>query len=269
MAERLEFFTPVVGRFVRGDITEKRTKDNDGRDILPEKQQYQFGIAFEKAAIWPMLTEQWYPWIASQVARDQNAMQRLQGWFSTLDGYSMKVSDGDKPNQKGQFNEHTKGCFVINLSSNFIPKCVGPDAAYTEIDAVAIKRGYYVQLAGNITPNGEAGDRTGIYINPSVVRLIAEGDEIKGGGVDAATAFGGTAAPMALPPGARALGSASGGAAAFGGAPGLPPAGVPAPVGMAPVGLPGLPGVGAAPSTASPINPHTGILTGPPGMPPR
>jgi Protein of unknown function (DUF2815) len=268
MAERLEFFTPVVGRFVSGSITEKRTKDQDNREIAPDDQRFEFGVAFERTSIWPMLIEQWYPYLASQLARDPNGMQRLQGWFTTMSGFSMKVADGDKPSSKGVVNEHTKGCFVIYVSSSYPPKAVGPDAAFTEIDPAAIKRGFYVQIAGNIAPNMQPGDRAGVYVNCNVVRLIAEGDEIKGG-VDAATAFGGTAAPMALPPGARALGSASGGAAAFGGAPGLPPAGVPAPAATAPVGLPGLPGVGAAPSTVSPINPHTGILTGPPGLPPR
>ena len=268
MAERLEFFTPVVGRFVSGSITEKRTKDNDNRDIAPDDQRFEFGVAFDKASIWPMLTEQWYPWLAAQLGRDPNGLQRLQGWFTSLSGFSMKVADGDKPNKAGALNEHTKGCFVIYVSSSYQPKTVGPDAAFTEIDPTVIKRGFYVQIAGNVAPNAQPGDRAGVYVNCNVVRLIAEGDEIKGG-VDAATAFGGTQAPMALPPGARPLGSASGGAAAFGGAPGLPGGGVPAPGATAPAGLPGLPGVGAPPSTASHINPHTGILNGPPGLPPR
>ena len=39
MSERLDFFTPVVGRFVNGSITEKRTKDSDHREIPADKQR--------------------------------------------------------------------------------------------------------------------------------------------------------------------------------------------------------------------------------------
>lgn len=267
MAERLDFFTPVVGRFVNGSITEKRTKDSDNREIPADKQRFEFGVTFEKAAIWPMLTEQWYPFLAGELARDQNALTRMTNWFSTMTGFSMKVSDGDKPSAEGRVNEHTKGCFVLYFSSMYAPKAVGPDPAFTEIDAATVKRGFYVQVAGNIGPNDQPGDRAGIYLNGNVVRLIAEGEEIRGG-VDAAAAFRGAAAPTALPPGARPLGSTSGAGAAFGG---LPPVGAaPAPAAMAPAAMPGMPA--AAPMTASVgslpgVVPHTGILAGPPGLP--
>lgn len=268
MAERLDFFTPVVGRFVNGSITEKRTKDSDNREIPADKQRFEFGVAFEKAAIWPMLAEQWYPFLAGALARDQNALTRMSNWFNTMQGFSMKVADGDKPSSTGAINEHTKGCFVLYFSSMYPPKAVGPDPSFTEIDPATVKRGFYVQVAGDIAPNEQPNDRAGIYLNGNIVRLIAEGDEIRGG-VNAAAAFGGAAAPTALPPGARPLGSTSGVGAAFG-APGLPQAGVPAPAPMAPVGLPGIPA--AAPTIASGgslpgVVPHTGILAGPPGLP--
>lgn len=283
MANRLDFFTPVVGRFVNGSITEKRTKDNDNREIPADKQRFEFGVAFEKAAIWPMLTEQWYPFLATELARDQNALARMTNWFSTMNGFSMKIADGDKPNSNGAINEHTKGCFVLYFSSMYAPKAVGPDPAFTEIDPAIIKRGFYVQVAGNLGSNEQPGDRAGIYLNGNVMRLIAEGDEIRGG-IDAAAAFGGAAAPTALPPGARPLGSASGHGAAFGaapavmpgagGMPGVPgfqqPGVAPAPVQTAPAAMPGMPG--AVPMTASAGNvpgvvPHTGILAGPGGLP--
>jgi hypothetical protein len=57
MANRFDFFTPVVGRFVNGSITEKRTKDSDNREIPLDKQRFEFGVAFEKTAIWPMLSD--------------------------------------------------------------------------------------------------------------------------------------------------------------------------------------------------------------------
>lgn len=275
MEDRLDFFTPVVGRFVNGSITEKRTKDNDNRDIPADKQRFEFGVAFEKAAIWPMLVEQWYPFLATALHNDHNALSRMTNWFSTMQGFSMKVADGDAANSRGQLNEHTRGCFVIYFSSLYAPKAVGPDPMFTEIDPAMIKRGFYVQIAGNIGSNGQPGDRAGIYVNGNIMRLIAEGDEIRGG-IDAATAFGGAAAPTALPPGARPLGSTSGMGAAFGAAPaaGFPamPGVAPAPAQTAPVAMPGMPGVAPATAyagSAPNVAPHTGILAGPPGLPPR
>lgn len=256
MSNRLDFFTPVAGRFISGSLTEKRSKDSDNRPIEPEKQRYEFGIAFQKNEIWSMLTEQFRPWLTTQLASDANGLSRMQEWFSTLTGFSMKISDGDKPNAKGQLNENSKGCFVMWFSSSFSPDTV--DSTMTnQIPADSIKRGYYVQIAGNISPNGLTASQAGIYLNATHVRLVAEGEEIKGG-VDAVTAFGGTAAPTSLPPGAMPLGSNTGAASAF-------PTGVPA-------GMPGTQPANHAPApTASPgepnVQPHTGILTGPPPLP--
>lgn len=283
MSDTLDFFTPCVGRFVSGSITEKRTKDSDNRPIAPDDQRFEWGVAFQKADLWPMLTEQWYPFLAQQLSADQNALTRMSNWFSTLNGFSMKVIDGDKPKRDGSVNENTKGCFVMYFSGNYAPKAVGNDPAFTEIDPNVIKRGYFVQMAGNIKPNRQPGDRAGVYLNGSVMRLIAEGEEIRGG-VDAASAFGGTAAPTALPPGAVPLGTHSGAGAAFGAAPagmpgtpapaGMPgapvgnPAPAPAPAQTAPAAMPGMPG--AAPQTAfagSQVQPHTAILSGPPPLP--
>ncbi len=273
MSERLDFFTPCVGRFVSGSLTEKRAKDYEGRPIPEDKQHFEFGVAFQKAEIWPLLTEQWYPYLTADLASTPDALSRMQNWFSTFTGFSMKVSDGDKPNAKGVLNENTQGCFVMWFSTGFLPKAVGADPAFTEIDIATIKRGYFVQVAGNIVFNGQQGDRVGIYINVNVVRLIAEGDEIRGG-VDAATAFGGASAPTALPPGARPLGTASGAGQAFGA---VPPT-VPVPMPGATVPMPGMASTqppapqtiashGSLPPAPPNVAPHTAILTGPPPLP--
>lgn len=279
MTERLDFVTPV-GRFVSGDLLNKRTQDSKKRPIPEDKQRFEFGIAFPKADIWPLLTEQFYPWIAAKAQHDANAMNRLTNWFSTFAGFSMKISDGDKPNERGQYNENTKGCFVVWFSSAFAPQTVDP--TNQNIDAQLVKRGFFVQIAGNIAPNGagnsvfQAGEDAGIYMNSSFVKLVAEGDEIRSG-PSADEAFGGAAAPTALPPGARPLGSTSGAAGAFGGAPGnLPaPGGAPAPATTAPAahqsapaptqGAPA-PGFTAPAPTAAPGNaapPYHGIMPQP------
>ena len=124
MTNRLEFFTPCAGRFVNGSLTEKRTKDKDNRPIAEDKQRFEYGVAFDKAELWSMLTGQFYPWLTSALATDANALQRMQNWFTTMTGFSMKISDGDKPNAKGQLNENTKGMFVIWFSSSYPPTTV-------------------------------------------------------------------------------------------------------------------------------------------------
>ena len=48
MANKHDFFTNSVGRFVSGSMTEKRAKDNDGRAIDPDDQRFEFGVAFRK-----------------------------------------------------------------------------------------------------------------------------------------------------------------------------------------------------------------------------
>lgn len=274
MTERLDFVTPI-GRYVSGDLLNKRTQDSDNRPIAEDKQRFEFGVAFPKGDIWPLLTQQFYSWIASKAQHDQNAMNRLTNWFTTLSGFSMKISDGDKPNQRGQYNENTKGCLVMWFSSTFAPQTVDP--TNQNIAAETVKRGFYVQIAGNIAPNGDrnsafqAGDRAGIYLNANFVRLVAEGDEIRTG-PSAGEAFGDAAVPTALPPGARPLGSSSGAAGAFGGVSGnLPtPGGAPAPAQMAPVApqpaqAPApqsftAPQPTAAPGSAAAPQPHYGIM---------
>jgi hypothetical protein len=82
-----------------------------------------------------------------------------------------------------------------------------------------------VDIAGSVALNGLTDNNAGIYMNPGVVRLVAEGEEIVGG-IDPQAVFANHAAPMQLPPGARPLGSA----------PTLP-----AGSGMPGVGMPGMP----------------------------
>lgn len=270
MAEPLQFFTGPVGRFISGSLTEKRAKDNDNRPIEADKQRFEFGVAFNKQEIWSLFAETWYPYLTQALATDQNAIARVGQWFQSPGAkgiFSMKVTDGDMPNADGRLNENAKGCFVIWFSAIDI-KTVGP--SNEDIASEMVKRGFYVQVAGNIKPNDQPGDRAGIYINANIVRLIAEGEEIHGG-VDPETAFGGTTAPTALPPGARPVGSDNGAASAF---PPPPGGSAPAPAQTAPVAPGAAPAApGAAPqTTASPGNPpatqpHTAILNGPPPLP--
>jgi hypothetical protein len=275
MAERMDFTTPV-GRFVSGSLTEKRKTDNQNRPIEPEKQRYEFGLAIEK-------TEPSLPALFQQIAAHAKAgyqaqphiAQRIDTWFQTLSGFSMKISDGDAPNQRGQVNENTKGCFVLWFSTSIEIKTCGPDNI--QIDPSAIKRGWYIDVYGSCAINGLQDNNAGMYMNPEWVRLIGEGDEIVGG-IDAATAFGAPAAPAALPPGARPVGSvppapvgAPGGGMpgavqqAMPGAPAAVPMPAPVPAATVPAAMPGAVPTQppAQPQTASPGEthpPHPGIL---------
>jgi hypothetical protein len=252
--ERFNFNTPV-GRFVSGSMTEKRTTDNDGRPVPPDKQSYQFGIAFAK-------TDPQIGALIGQIA--QNAMMQyqainphvvpmIQNWFNTLDGFSMKISDGDKPNQRGQINENTRGHWVFWFSTALDVQACGPDNS--QIPLSAIKRGYYVDVYGSSVINELAPPQSGIYMNPAIVRLVAEGDEIVGS-VDPRQAFANNPLPATLPPGARPLGSTPAAPALSG-----PPSAA-APV----MGLPGMPAPAAAPVTGLPGVPPQGMQPQLPGV---
>jgi hypothetical protein len=274
MADALQFMTNAVGRFISGSLTQKRTRDNNNREIAEEKQRFEFGVAFPKTdPDMQRLFGEFYQYLSGLWVQDQARVAALNNWFQTLDGMSMKISDGDKPNARGAVNENTVGCFVFWFSSMYAPKVC--DSAFQEIDPESVKRGYFVQVAGNIADNGLAAPSWGMYLNPTHVRFVAEGDEIKGG-IDAATAFSGVQTPASLPPGARPPGAAVGMPGATPAAPAAPvpgmpavnPTTAPAPVQTAPVTMPGhTPAPPAAPpSTASPSNPpqmpqpHTAIL---------
>lgn len=272
MTETIPFNIPLKGRFVSGDMTQKRQKDKDGRPIDSDKQRYEFGIAYPKSEFWQWLTTVFYPGTLTQaLAGHPQAMQNATNWFSTFSGFSMKISDGDAPNAKGTVNENTKGHFVVYFQSiNPPPVYMGatPDTLQ-QVDTAECKRGYYVLMSGTIKFNELNPPNNGLYMNAGNIWLVERGAEIAGGMVDAATSFAG----MALPPGVQPMSLNPAAAASFGGAPTAQPGfPAPAPAQMAPAGLPG-PGSmppAAAPQTAfpgsAPAAPYYGAMQ--PGQPP-
>ena len=247
MADKFQFVTPV-GRFVSGDMTKKREKDNQGRPIDADKQRFEFGIAFQKTD--PqigVLIQQIAQYAYTEYGKTApHVAQRVANWMNTLDGFSMKISNGDEPNSQGKVNPNTVGHWVFWFSTALDPiGAIAPSNAQIPLDR--IKRGWFVDVAGSAAINGLTDNNAGIYMNPTVIRLVAEGEEIVGG-VDPQQVFANHGAPAQLPPGARPLGSA----------PSLPPgSGMPGvgmpqqPAQMPPGMMPGqpmqMPGNGGAP----------------------
>ena len=266
----LNFYTPMVGRFVSGDVDVKRTRDGDGRPIAEDDQRYEFGVAFPKVEFMQWMGQTVWPYLTQAYGNNTDAMQRITEWFqnpAVKGRFSMKMTDGDAPNSKGKVNDNTKGHIVMWFSSLGVSTV---DPANNEIDPSAIKRGFYVQVAGNLKPNNQAGDRVGIYLNGNVVRLRARGQEIMGG-VDAETAFGGTKGDdFALPPGAIPITSDPSAQAMPSAVPGMPSAAPAMPVGnptapdpTATVGAPTQAQNSAQPQTAyGSAPPDYGILNG-------
>ena len=171
MPEPLSFFIPVKGRFVSGDHDKIRTTDHHGKQEPDRaKHKYTFGVAFPKAELGPWLAEQLWPYLSTQWAANQDAMNRLNAWWkqpglaSKLGGVSMKITDGDRTDAKGRTNENTKGCFVFWLEtfgSGYAGEhphpaepakvFAGPNPnALVQIDLSQMKRGDYVTFCGNL-----------------------------------------------------------------------------------------------------------------------
>ncbi len=234
---RLQFILPG-GRFITGDHTKKQTTDFEGRPVPPEKQRFNVGIAVRKDApgllqpngAEPALIPAIWNFTAQCYAANQIVMQRMQRGFGVgtkQGGISWKIKDGDLPDENGKKIEHAEGCYVFFFGTTLPIKCC--DNQNREIDPAMIKRGFYVDAAASISPNMEQGDRAGIYLNLSILRLLGHGAEIFGG-LSPQQAFG--AVPAYLPHGASATPVAP-----SGGIPGLP--GMPAMSGGAAPGMPG------------------------------
>ncbi len=99
------------------------------------------------------------------------------------DDFSFKIIDGDsdKPNQDGKIPKDRPGfpgCYVFRFTTGFQPKVI--NNTKSEItDVNAIKRGYYVRVAGTIKSN-EQNMRPGIYLNHHCIQLMGYGEEIVG-----------------------------------------------------------------------------------------
>jgi len=204
---------PVVnippGRFISGSLTKKRTSDNRNQPIPEEDQRFEIGIAFRKDA--PSGNQFWAEMIGGAkqcYAANPQVGPIIDAWMTNgFQGFSMKMSDGDKPNLQGKINENSVGCWVIWISTKFPFNCI--DGQGLQIDPAVIERGYFVDAQINLAPNNNPiGDRIGVYLNPQAIRFIAVGEIIRGGPDLAAIAASMPQVPVALPPGAQPIGTA-------------------------------------------------------------
>jgi hypothetical protein len=254
-----QFLSPV-GRLVQGDAFEPQTKDQQGNPLVIKSgpnagqptQKWFIAVAFPKTdPAWPAFHAQIINVARAAFPQFFNAQGQC-----THPAFSFKIADGDGIDQNGKPNstkEGFAGHWVVRFSSSFPPKCFysGRYQAHEQIqDKMAIRRGYYVRVAGTIDGNGNTQGKPGVYINLNMIELVAQGQEIVSG-PDAASVFG--AAPVAaLPAGAMPLpgGVAPGGApmAAAAMTPAAPVAAAPAPAFGTPAPLPPtVPAVPAAP----------------------
>lgn len=289
-ATKFEFLTPVA-RLVQGHPMEKQTKDMQGAALTVKTgpnagqptQRYFVGVAIPKTdpgwpAFWSLVHQAARAGFPTLFDANGNCLARDFA-FKVADGDRNTVDrPGDRPNNQ---KEGFPGHWVLKCSSSFPPKVfyAGRYQPHEQIqDPNVIKRGYYVRVAGTIEANGNQ-QKPGVYVNLSMVELVALGQEIVSG-PDAAAVFGGAPA-AALPPGATPL--PAGGMPAAPAMPGNagpagsfapPAAGFPTPPGAsmpAPGGMPAMPGSPAMPAPgmaapqapATPVQPHPGILAGP------
>jgi hypothetical protein len=205
MAEVHAFTTPV-GRLVGGSVSRAREvldANNKPRlittgvDIGKPMMEYSFGIAIPKtpgATHWSQ--EAWGApiWAMAHASWPNGEAQRPD--------FSWKITDGDStiPNKKGRKpcdQEGYKGHWVIWYSGMLAPRyytLMGVAEATPLADPEIIKNGYYVQVYGNCRSNAPS-QSPGIYMNHSMVCLVAYGEEIVSGPDVSAAGFGGAPLP--------------------------------------------------------------------------
>ena len=226
-----QFLTPV-GRLVQGDLLTPQTKDNKGQPLIvktgPNKgqptQRLFAAIAIPKTAgatHWmsdPNM-QAFATVIYTEAKNGYATLFNAQGQC-THPRFAWKITDGDGVDNDGKSNASKPGhagCWIVKFSSSFAPKVI-MNGAYVN-DPAAVKRGYFVRVAGNCSPN-TGSDVPGVYLNHEAVEFVAYGEEIRSG-IDALAVFG--AAPAAqLPPGATLTPPAPAGNGGLPGAPQMP-----------------------------------------------
>lgn len=254
-----ENFATPKGRLVQGSVSKGNTKDYEGKlltfkDGTPRTEWY-IGLAIHKNDPgWPIVHK----------ALVTEAQTSFPNYFnpdgSPKGAFSWKITDGDsqKVDSRGKRlcdREGFSGHWILGLKSSFAPSIVGQNNL--PIDAIAVKRGFYVRVSMGAKGNGRTGDQMGLFLNFNMVQLIEAGPIILSGpsaddvfgpasstpgitpapGVPGATPAPGAPVPGTMPPPNAAPGTHL-----------EPPPGVtPAPNFLHPTPAPGTPGATPAP----------------------
>ena len=204
MAEATRITTPV-GRLVGGSLYKPQDKDATGSPLViktgPDagKPTVRFWIpvAIPKSGETHWNQTEWGAkiWAVGVAAFPQAHQSPAFAW---------KIVDGDSrvPNVKGKFaaqNEGYPGHWVLNFGGKYAPQCLNAHGTEVHPEPDYIKPGYYVQVGGSVSGNGEA-TKPGVYLNYQFVALSGFGAEIQFGADASEFGFG----KSPLPPGASA-----------------------------------------------------------------
>ena len=241
-----------LGRMVAGDLYTLNDKDASGQPRViksgpnagkPSPQCY-FALAIAKV---PGHTH-WKQTDWGAAIYDAAVAAWPQGQYAAP-LFAWKIIDGDSaiPNKSGtapNTREGYPGHWVISFNGSFLP-AIYSAGGERRIDAEgAVKRGYFIRVAGN-TQSNMSTQSPGMYVNYVYVEMVAYGEEITFG-PDPSIVFKTPAGP--LPAGASAVPVSAGYA--------------PVSAGSAPVSAPMAP---AAPPTA--VQPSPSFLSPPPQPP--
>lgn len=257
--DRTDILFPA-GRLIMGDCYKGSDKDSKGQPRVAKTgpntgkpaTQFFLGVAIPKA-----LGEQaWHqtPWGQQILAVGAAA---FPGFYQNP-AFAWKVEDGDstvpnKSNKRPCDSEGAPGHWVVKFSSQFAPKIFQQPTPGTFVEVStpdAVKRGYWIQVSGNVAGN-RSTESPGVFVNHSMVLFVRPDVEITSG-PDAATAFAGAAVSQVLP-----------GVAATVMPFGAPVVGLPAPATLAPPALVVAPNPGFLAGPGAPAMP--GAV--PPGLP--
>jgi hypothetical protein len=244
---RLNLVTQT-GRLVAGDLTKKSEVGHDGKKR--ETPQYYFALAVSKQqpGVTDIMGKIFYHTVnsygfAPNIAALANANQ-LPGPYvpePQRRPFAWKVQDGDWPSNVQK--EGHAGCWIFHFqtSGSFQISDIKGD----QVPLATIHLGMHAMVSFNTAINGRVDANCGIYLNPTYVRIVADGPIIVPAGQTFEQAFADAPAPI-LPPGAVAFVAGGGSAQPTYGAPAAAPPYQPA--AAAPLPLP-------APAPAAPPPP--------------
>lgn len=244
--------TTPIGRLIWGSLYEPQTKDFDGNpltvktpgpDFGKPTQRFSFGVAIPKGS-----EQHWSqtPW--GQIIWAEGVL--FPNGAASRNDFSWKITDGDSTGFKKGGTKPINtlsgyaGNWVLSFSSSFPPKLYKDNGQTQLVEPGFIKCGYYVQVAGSVSGNGNTNN-PGVFLNHDLVCFQAYGEEIYTGADPLAAGFGG-----ALPAGASAAPTGAS----------FAPAGY-----SAPPAMPAPPAAAQAPMP--PAVPVAGGLPLPPGAP--